>query len=155
MLDPRKSLIAIDSNVLDRNDTDRDRLLDRFFTLIESGSISVIITKSVRKEILNSDTPNCVKNKYLKLRSVGSEPSKEQSEKRKIVSAIISAKSLRYKHEVDARMVCEAAEQNCHYLITEDKRILSKDLKLRVIFPNLDVTNLRGFLNLYDKFLRM
>ena len=153
MLDPRGSLVAIDSNVLDRNGTDRDRLLDRFLTLIESGSVSVTITSSVRKEILNAHTPDNVKDIYLKLATIDTEPSKEQYERRHLANSIISGRSLRYKHERDAIIVCEAAEYNCRYFITEDRRILSKDLELRVLFPNLDVRNLIGFLKLYDQFL--
>lgn len=153
MLDPRKALIAIDSNVLDKNGTERDQLLDRFVSLIESASICVIVTNSVKQEILNAQTPESIKNAYLALANTDSALSKEYDEKYHSVSAVISGKSLRYKHETDAVIICEAAKQACHYFITEDRRILSKDLELRVIFPNLDIRNLIGFLKLYDRFL--
>ena len=155
MKDPRKTLVAIDSNVLDRDGTDRDLLLDRFVSLAESGSIFVIVTSNVRREILNSHTPEGVRRGYIKLVSLDNEPTAEQVEKRQLVREVIGGRSMRPRHESDVLIVSEAAEQNCGYFVTEDRRILSRDLELRVIFPHLDVRTLEGFLRVYDHFWGM
>ena len=120
MLDPRKTLIAIDSNVLNRDGTDRDLFLDRFVSLSESGSIFVIVTNNVRKEILNYHTPDSIRNGYIKLVSLDDEPSKEQLEKRQLVRNIINGKGKTLRNDSDVLIVSEAAEQKCGYFITED-----------------------------------
>jgi predicted nucleic acid-binding protein len=152
MLDPRKTLIAIDSNVLNRDGTDRDLFLDRFVSLSESGSIFVIVTNNVRKEMLNYHTPDSIRNGYIKLVSIDNEPSKEQLEKRQLVRNIINGKGKNPRNDSDVLIVSEAAEQKCGYFITEDRRILNKDLELRVIFPSLDIITLIEFLKIYDQF---
>jgi len=152
MLDPRKTLIAIDSNVLNRDGTDRDLFLDRFVSLSESGSIFVIVTNNVRKEMLNYHTPDSIRNGYIKLVSLDNEPSKEQLEKRQLVRNIINGKGKTLRNDSDVLIVSEAAEQKCGYFITEDRRILNKDLELRVIFPSLDIRTLIEFLKIYDQF---
>lgn len=66
-LDPRITNIAHDADVLDRNGTARDVLVDRFRALAASRKLNVVIPGGVRQQVQHpTRLPTCSGRCYLK-----------------------------------------------------------------------------------------
>jgi hypothetical protein len=56
-LDPRMNNIAHDADILDRDGTARDSLVDRFSALAASRRLKVVIPGGVRQQVQHPHTP--------------------------------------------------------------------------------------------------
>jgi predicted nucleic acid-binding protein len=153
MDDPRKTLIAIDSNVFDVKDLNHSKILERFDDLISSGMVRLLVTDSVWREISDPNTPPTIVSRYKRhYLSLPYKKTLESERKRGLARAILMGAGPKYRHSQDAQIISEAFESGAGYLITEDKRIASKDLELRVLYPNLEIRSLAELLRIYNEY---
>jgi hypothetical protein len=152
-LDPRICPVAIDANALDRDGSDRDRLVDRLLGLSEAGTINLIVPKGVRQEILHPRTPAGVQQGALpKIFTIGVGLNPDEQRQKRIITVELQGNAKPGKHEADADHLFEAAKYG-GYFITHDHRILTRAGRLReVLPPSLTVVTLTDFLTIYDDF---
>jgi hypothetical protein len=153
-LDPKICNIGLDANALDRDGTKRDRLVDRFRTLVSDGTLTVVLGGGVRVEAQHPRTPVDVKDAMLpqifNLRP-GLVPSQRADRAR--VLAVLQGNARPGKHAADASHLSEAAETGCGYFITHDYRILDRRKELHaVVPPSLNILSLEDFFEIYDRY---
>ena len=153
MEDPRTSLIAIDSNVFDAGSATHAADLDRFETLLRAGECNLLVTETVWQEISDPNTPSHLVEKYRPHHRAHPFPlTDEQQVRRNRASAVLIGGGRPYRHNNDARILAEAAEMGARYLITEDRRMLNKDLQLRAIYSEIEIRSLAEVLKIFDEF---
>ncbi len=156
MIDPRTCTIGHDANFLDRNGSDRDRLVDRFLSLAEAGKLKVTVAGSVRREIEHPHTPREVRDVALPhtfAHQAGLNASQHISRIR--VRAILRGDARAGKHDADAGHLSETAETGCAYFITHDGRMLRKRDDLHASLPpTFRIVTLAEFLAIVDRFER-
>jgi predicted nucleic acid-binding protein len=153
MKDPRTSLIAIDSNVFDTGSATHASDLDQFETLLRAGEFNLLVTESVWQEISDPNTPPHLAEKYRPhCRALPFQVTEEQQARRNLASAVLIGGGRPYRHNSDAKILAEAVESGAHYLITEDRRVLNKDLKLRAIYPEIDIRSLSELMKIFGEF---
>jgi hypothetical protein len=148
-LDPRKGHVSIDTNVLHRDGSERDRLVDKFEALIDA-SFRVVLPFGVREEVMHPNTPSAERRAYagqiFNLRPHDNAIWRE-------VRAILQGNAQPGKHDADAYHLCEAAQCECEYFVTEDARILAKrDELASALPPSLTITTLAEFLAIFDDY---
>jgi len=153
MEDPRTSLIAIDSNVFDTGSAMHASDLDQFEALLRAGEFELLVTESVWQEISAPNTPPQIVEKYRPhYRAHPFQVTEEQRVRRSLASAVLIGGGRPYRHNSDAKILAEAVEMGAHYLITEDRRVLNKDLQLRAIYPEIDIRSLTDLLKVFGEF---
>jgi hypothetical protein len=151
-LDPRKVNIALDANALDRDESQKAALVDRFLSL--RSSLKVVMSAGVRDEVQHPHTPINVKEAILP-QIFNFKPGLNQSQQatRERVRSILQGNAISGKHCADASHISEAAETGCSYFITHDKRILNKRLVLAsVLLPSMKIVTLTEFFEIYDEY---
>ena len=153
MEDPRTSLIAIDSNVFDAGSATHASDLVQFEALLRGGEFELLVTESVWQEISDPNTPPYIVEKYRPhYRAHLFQVTEEQQVRRKLASTVLIGGGRPYRHNNDARILAEAVESGARYLITEDRRVLNKDLQLRVIYPEIEIRSLADVLKIFGEF---
>jgi hypothetical protein len=153
-LDPKISNIALDTNALDRDGTQRDKLVDRFRALADDGTLTVVLGGGVRTEAQHPRTPAQVKDALLpQIFNLRPGLISSQRADRARVLAILQGNARPGKHAADASHISEAAETGCGYFITHDKRILDKRGDLHAILPpSLNIVSLEEFFGIFDRY---
>ncbi len=151
-LDPRICPVTIDANALNRDGSDRDRLVDRLLALSAAGTINLIVPKGVRQEILNPGTPAHVQEAALpKIFTIGVSLNSDEQRRKRIITQELRGNAKPGKHEADADHLFEAAKY-CGYFITHDARILTRCGRLKeVVPPSVTVVTLEDFFAIFDQ----
>ncbi len=153
MEDPRISLIAIDSNVFDAGSATHASSLDHFEAFLRAGEFELLVTESVWQEISAPNTPPHIVEKYRPYyRAHVFQVTDDQQIRRNLASAVLIGGGRPYRHNSDARILAEAVETGAGYLITEDRRLLNKDLQLRAIYPEIEIRSLADVLKIVGEF---
>ena len=153
-LDPRKQNIGHDANALDRDGTDRDRLVARFHELLASRVFRLVVAGGVRDEVQHPHTPDHVKAAVLpQIFNLRIGLNSSQAMERQRVQAIIQGNARPGKHDADASHLSEAAETGCTYFITHDNRILGKRRQLASVLPTLTIVTLAEFFEIFDGYV--
>jgi hypothetical protein len=153
-LDPRRVNIGLDANALDRDGSDRDRLVDRFRRLSDVGVLTVVVAGGVRDEIHHPRTPGGVQAAVLpQIFNLRPGLIEAQRVERRRVQQILQGNALPGAHAADASHLSEAAETGCGYFITHDKRILKKRAELHAALPpSLNIVTLEEFFDVLDDY---
>ena len=153
-LDPRRVNIGIDANALDRDGTDRDRLVERFCGLSDAGILTVVVAAGVRDEIQHPRAPGSVQAAVLpRIFNLRPGLNEKQRAERSRVQQILQGNALPDAHAADASHLSEAAETGCGYFITHDKRILKKSAELQAVLPlSINIVSLEEFLDILDAY---
>jgi hypothetical protein len=139
--------VAVDANALDRDGTERDALVDRFWKGAEAGAFTLLVPGGVRAELLHPETPGALRDLALSRPApLRAAPTHEQKLDRIRVRAILRGDAPSGKHEADALHLSEAAEAGCAFFITHDRRILRRRADLRGVLPDLSIVTLEKFL---------
>lgn len=153
-LPPRRCNIGVDSNALDRgNDEVRNRLVDRFRTMCDTGELIVVVAGGVRDEVQHPHTPDDVQKAVLS-RIFNQRPglNADQRAARHRIAVILQGNAKPGAHAADASHLSEAAETGCAYFITHDARILRKRDDLRTALPpSLQIVSLAEFFDILDE----
>ncbi len=151
-LNPRQNNVALDTNVLHHDGTERDRLVDRFRELSETRVLSLVVAGGVREEIQHPHTPGQVQAAVLpQIFNLRPGLNSSQATDRQRVRAILQGNAKLGAHAADASHISEAAETGCAFFITEDKRILAKRGELAAVLPSsLFIVTLTEFLKIFD-----
>jgi hypothetical protein len=151
-LDPRRTNIAHDADVLDRDGTARDALVDRFTALAASGQLRVVIPGGVRQQVQHPHTPADVQQAVLpQIFNLRPGLNTAQQETRRRIRAVLQGNARPETHAADASHIAEAAETGCAFFIARDKRFLKKRNALReVLPPSLNVVTLEEFFEILD-----
>jgi hypothetical protein len=152
-LDPRICNVAIDGNVLNRDGSANDVLVDRLLGLADAGMINLIVPKGVRAEIEHPATPAHKQEAALPrifTYQVGLNPDEER--RRQLIMRELQGNAQPGRHSRDADHLFEAAKYG-GYFITHDQRILKKAGQLgNLLPPSLTVVTLAEFLNVFDDY---
>jgi hypothetical protein len=150
-LDPRICNVSIDANALDKDSGDRNTLVDRLLALSSAGIINLIVSKGVRGEISDPNTPAHVQEAALpKIFTIGVGLNNDEQRRKRIIAAELQGNAAPGKHEADADHLFEAAKYG-GYFITHDRRILTRAGRLAdVLPPSLNVVTLVDFLEIFD-----
>lgn len=155
-LDPRRSNVSIDGNVLNRGGSEvGDRRIDRLLSLSSEGAINFVIAGGIRDEVLHPATPGEKKAVVVpQIFNLRPGRNSQQEADRGAVAAILQGNSKPETHAADASHLSEAAETGCAYFLTEDARILRKRAELAgVLPPTLQIVTLAEFLEIYDGYV--
>src|ERR1700680_2422367 len=132
-LDPRIWSVALDTNVLDKNDGPRDALVDRLLSLMNAGEIKFVLPNTTRKQALHPHTPSAVRSLMAdQIFTLPTGLTPDEQRRRREVLAVMRGKSVTNRHDEDAEIIFDAAKYG-GYLITEDRRILDNRAKLQRI----------------------
>jgi hypothetical protein len=153
MKDPRRGLIAIDTNVFDLKDAAREMVLGRFDHCVRTGELNLLVTETVWREISDPNTPTHLIERYREFyRTYEFSLDDEQQKKRQLTHDILVGRGQKYRHANDAQILSEAVEMGASYFVTGDYRILSKDLPLRAIYPEIEIRSLESVMKILDEF---
>jgi hypothetical protein len=153
-LDPRITNIAHDADVLDRDGSARDTLVDRFNELAATRKLKVVVPGGVRQQVQHPHTPHDVKSAVLpqifNLRP-GLNPSQQDTRRR--IRAVLQGNGQPETHAADASHLAEAVETGCAFFIARDKRFFKKRATLReVLPPSLNIVTLEEFFEIFDDY---
>jgi len=153
-LDPRITNIAHDADVLDRDGTARDALVDRFTALAGSRRLKVVVPGGVRQQVQHLHTPPDVQRAVLpqifNLRP-GLNPAQQDTRRR--IRAILQGNARPETHAADASHLAEAVETGCAFFIARDKRFFKKRGELgKVLPPSLNIVTLEEFFEILDDY---
>jgi hypothetical protein len=153
-IDPRISNVALDSNALDRDGTERDQLVERFEKMCEAREFIVVVAGGVRGEVQHPNTPAGVKAAMLpQIFNLRPGLTKGQQDARRRVAAILQGNARPGAHAADASHLSEAAETGCTYFITHDKRMIDKRDPLVAELPlTLHIVTLDEFFDVLDRY---
>jgi hypothetical protein len=151
-LDLRQNNIALDTNVLHHDGTERDRLVDRFRELSGARVLGLVVADGVREEVQHVHTPGPVKAAIMpQIFNLRPSLNSSQAAERQRVKTILQGNARPGAHAADASHISEAAETGCAFFITEDKRIIAKRGELAsVLPPSLFIVTLAEFLEIFD-----
>ena len=151
-IDPQIHNNFIDANVPDRLDDGHDEAVDEMLTLAEQGSITLMLTHSVKTEIGNPNTPSDVKQRTLGL--IFTEPvslTNNELELHKQVREMVQGNAKPGRHDRDAFHVVEAAKYGGGYFVTRDQRLLGKRGELSGLL-DIEIVSPSDFIRLYHEF---
>lgn len=152
-LDPRNGNVAIDTNALNRNGSLHDAMVDRLLAFSAAGTISLILPKGVRVEMLDPRTPahsRAAATSMIFSYTVGL--NSEEQRKRRLFEQQLHGNAAPGKHTADADHLFEAAKY-CIYFITHDQRILTRSGRMRDLLPpSLTVVTLAEFFEIFDAY---
>lgn len=153
-LDPRICNIGLDANALDRDGSDRDRLVERFCSLSSAGILRVVVPGGVRGEVQHPQTPARVQAAILpQIFNLRPGLNTAQQDARRRVQMILQGNGHPGKHAADASHLSEAAETGCGYFITHDKGILKKRTRVRAdLPPSLTIVTIEEFFEIFDAY---
>jgi hypothetical protein len=152
--DPRITNIAHDADVLDRDGTARDILVDRFLALAASRKLHVVIPDGVRQQVQHAHTPADVLQAVLpQIFNLRPGLNRGQQDTRRLIAAVLQGNARPETHSADASHLAEAAETGCGFFIARDKRFFKKRNELReVLPPSLSVVTLEEFFEIFDDY---
>jgi hypothetical protein len=108
-LDPRITNIAHDADVLDRNGTARDVLVDRFRALAASRKLKVVIPAGVRQQVQHPHTPADVQLAVLpQIFNLRPGLNRGQHDTRRRIGAVLQGNARPETHAADASHLAEA-----------------------------------------------
>ena len=153
-LDPRKTNIAHDADVLDRDGGARDDLVARFISLAAAWKLKVVTPGGVRQQVQHPHTPRDVQRAVLpriyNLRP-GLVTSQQDTPRR--IAAVLQGNARPETHAADASHLAEAVETGCAFFIARDKRFFKKRDELRhVLPPSLSIVSLEEFFEILDDY---
>ncbi len=156
-IDPRKALIGLDANALDRRGRQDEALADRFRALAAAGRLKVLVPGGVEAELRHprgplsskADVPQPVPAPAF-VRRPGLTAAQHISRLR--IRAMVQGNARPGKHEADAAHLSEAHEAGCAYFITYDGRLLRKRQDLEAALPGLAIVTLEGFFEILADF---
>jgi hypothetical protein len=153
-INPRVSNIGLDSNALDRDGTDRDKLIERFEQMCAAHQLTVVVAGGVRGEVQHPNTPASVKAAVLpQIFNLQPALNTSQQNVRHRVAMILQGNAVPGAHAADASHLSEAAETGCTYFVTHDKRIIDKRGELAAVLPpTLHIVTLAEFFDVLDAY---
>ncbi len=153
-LDPRINHIAHDADVLDRDGSARDALVDRFLALTTSRKLTVVIPGGVRQQVQHPHTPDDVKGAVLpQIFNLRAGLNTSQQDTRRRILAVLQGNARAETHAADASHLAEAVETGCAFFIARDKRFFKKRDELRkVLPPSLNIVTLDEFFEILDDY---
>jgi hypothetical protein len=154
-LHPRLCGVALDSMVLDRDGSARDGLVDRLQALESANAIRFLQPGTAYRQAQHPKTPSDVREVMRgQIFTLQTGLTQGEQDRCRRVLEVMRGNSTTDRHDADAAILFEAGKHGCGYLITEDKRILSKRVKLQEILgPPLCIVTLAEFLSIYDAFI--
>jgi hypothetical protein len=153
-LDPRITNIAHDADVLDRDGTSRDALVDRFTAPAASWRLKVIIPGGVRQQVQHPHTPADVQRAVLpQIFNLRPGLNTAHRDIRRRIRAVLQGNARLETHAADASHLAEAAETGWAFFIARDKQFFKKRDQLReVLPPSLNVVTLEEFFEILDDY---
>lgn len=153
-LDPRITNITHDADILDRDGSVRDALVDRFLALTASRKLTVVIAGGVRQQVQHPHTPDDVKSAVLpQIFNLRAELNTSQRDTRRRILTVLQGNALPETHAADASHLAEAVEIGCAFFIARDKRFFKKRDELRkVLPPSLNIVTLEEFFEIFDDY---
>jgi hypothetical protein len=153
-LDPRITNIAHDADVLDRDGSARDALVDRFIELAATRRLKVVIPGGVRQQVQHPHTPHDVKSAVLpRIFNLRPGLNASQQDTRHRILVALQGNARRETHAADASHLAEAVETGCAFFIARDKRFFRKRNELReVLPPSLNIVTLEEFFEILDDY---
>jgi hypothetical protein len=153
-LDPRRTNIAHDADVLDQDGTARDALVGRFHALAASRRLKVVIPGGVRQQVQHPHTPADVQRAVLpQIFNLRAGLNTTQQDTRRRILAVLQGNARPETHAADASHLAEAVETGCAFFIARDKRFFKKRDELRqVLPPSLNVVTLEEFFEIFDDY---
>lgn len=152
-LNPRFCTIAIDANALNRDSDVQGGLVDRLLHLSTGGTITLIVPKGVRLEILDPRTPSHIQAAAAAMIfTVPVGLNSDELNQLRLVERALQGNARPGKHAADADHLSQAAKY-CGYFITHDNRLLDKASNIRSLLPpSLTVVTLVDFLKIFDDY---
>jgi hypothetical protein len=149
----RKVNAAIDGSALNRDGSAHDALVDRLLELSDAGTVTLIVPKGVRAEILDPRTPSHKQEAaFPKIFSIAVGLGPEEQRRHRIIRQELQGNAKPGKHTADSDHLFEASKYG-GYFITHDKRILKRAGALAAVLPpGLSTVTLAEFLAIYDEY---
>ncbi len=135
-------LVAVDANLLDRDGSARDALVERFERQVAAGRFRLFVPAGVAAEMRHPNAPSAVRARADDLLALNGPPSRpaaptaRQHIDRIRVRAILRGDGRAGKHDADAAHLSAAAEAGCDVFLTRDGKILRKRDTLRAALPD-------------------
>jgi hypothetical protein len=141
--------------VLDRDGSARDALVDRLLALEEQGPLHFLQPGTAYQQTQHPATPADVREVMSgQIFTLQTGLTQSEQERRRRVLEVMRGNSTTDRHDADATILFEAGKHGCGYLLTEDKRVLSRRTQLQEILgPPLCIATLAEFLPIYDAFV--
>ena len=141
--------------VLDRDGSARDALVDRLLALEEQGSLHFLQPGTAYRQTQHPGTPADVREVMSgQIFTLQTGLTQSEQERRQRVLEVMRGNSTTDRHDADAAILFEAGKHGCGYLLTEDKRVLSRRTQLQEILgPPLCIATLAEFLPIYGAFV--
>jgi hypothetical protein len=141
--------------VLDRDGSPRDALVDRLLALEAGGVLHFVQPGTVYKQTQHPRTPADVREVMSgQIFTLPTGLTRDEQERRQRVLLVMRGNSTTSRHDADATILFEAGKNGCGYVLTEDRRILSRRAELQQILgPPLQIVTLAEFLPIYDAFV--
>jgi len=151
-LDPRINNVAHDADVLDRDGSPRDNLVDRFIELAASWKLKVVTPSGVRQQVQHPHTPRDVQRAVLpRIFNLRPGLNTAQQDTRRRIAAVLQGNARPETHAADASHLAEAVETGCAFFIARDKRFFKKRDELHeVLPPSLFIVSLEEFFEILD-----
>ncbi len=152
-LDPKRCPVAIDANVLDRDDSSRTQLVDRLLRLWATRTINLVVPKGVRLEIQHPNTPADVQEAMLpQIFTLPVGLNLDEQRRKLIFEQELQGNAQPGKHTADADHLFEAAKYG-GYFITHDQRIHKMAGRLGAALPpSLKIVTIKKFFEIFDQF---
>ncbi len=154
-IDPRKTLIGLDANALDRRGHEDEALADRFRALAAAGRLKVLVPGGVAAELRHPRGPESSAAQVPQpapapvfVRRPGLTAAQHINRLR--IRAMVQGNARPGKHEADAAHLSEAHEAGCAFFITYDGRLLRKRQDLEAALPGLVIVTLEGFFEILE-----
>lgn len=141
--------------VLDRDGSARDALVDRLLALEAEGAIHFLQPGTAYSQTQHPKTPPGVREHMGgQIFTLPTGLTRQEVERRRRVLEVMRGNSTTTRHDADAAILFEAGKHACGYVITEDKRILSRRVALEdILGPPLCIVSLAEFLHIHAAFV--
>ena len=144
-LNPSKGNIFLDANTFDYVDHE-NRLIEILFALQDQQKLNLVISGKVREEVLHPRTPSKIRDlAEVQIFSLRTQLMSTEVGRLEKIKAIMQGNATSGKHDADAQHIFDASKYGGSYLLTHDKRILSKRLELQSLLSPLQIVTLEEF----------